>query len=109
MRLVHGYKLCENNDYIRKRNSLGIVHDYCDCDCHKPCILKLAYTSNNICILLLSTFLKYHPETEETAVGSSLARFTCESSQVLLAGGQVVYLGDLQFSPDLAIDSAQNE
>ena len=34
-----------------------------------------------------------------TAVGSSLARVTCETSQVLLAGGQVVFLGDLAFSP----------
>ena len=36
-----------------------------------------------------------------TAVGSSLARVTCETSQVLLAGGQVVFLEDLQFSPTL--------
>ena len=43
-----------------------------------------------------------------TAVGSSLAEVTCETSQVLLAGGQVVYLGDLPFSPNLTIDSAQN-
>ena len=44
-----------------------------------------------------------------TAVGSSLARATCETSQVLLAGGQVVFLGDLPFSPCLTIDMAQNE
>ena len=44
-----------------------------------------------------------------TAVGSSLARVTCEASQVLLAGGQVVFLGDLPFSTHLTIDSAQNE
>ena len=42
-------------------------------------------------------------------MGSSLARVTCGSSQVLLAGGQVVYLGDLPFLPHVAIDSAQNE
>ena len=33
----------------------------------------------------------------------------CETSQVLLAGGHVVFLGDLPFSPLLTIDSAQNE
>ena len=43
------------------------------------------------------------------AVGSSLDRVTCETSQVLLVGGQVVFLGDLPFSPHLPIDSAQNE
>ena len=31
------------------------------------------------------------------AVDSSLARVTCEASQVLLAGGQVVFLGELPF------------
>ena len=40
---------------------------------------------------------------------ASLARVTCETSHVLLAGGWVVFLGDLPFSPHLAIDSAQNE
>ena len=39
-------------------------------------------------------------------VGSSLARVTCERSQVLLAGGQVVFLGDPPFSPHLPIDAA---
>ena len=39
-----------------------------------------------------------------TAVGSSLAQVTCETSQVLLAGGQVVFLEDLPFLPHLAID-----
>ena len=35
-----------------------------------------------------------------TAVGSSPARITCETSQVLLVGGQqVFFLGDLPFSP----------
>ena len=29
--------------------------------------------------------------------------------QVLLAGGQVFFLGDFPFSPHLLIDSAQNE
>ena len=43
-----------------------------------------------------------------TAVGSRLAQVTCETSQVLLAGGQVVFLGNLPFSPLLTIDSAQN-
>ena len=38
-------------------------------------------------------------------MGSSLA----EASQVLLADGQMVFLGDLQFFPHLMIDSAQNE
>ena len=40
---------------------------------------------------------------------SSLAQVTCETSQVLLAGSQVFFLGDLTFSPHLPIDSAQNE
>ena len=44
-----------------------------------------------------------------TAVGSSLARVTCETSKVLPAGGQVVFLGDLPFSPHLTIDSAKYE
>ena len=44
-----------------------------------------------------------------TAMGLSLARVTCETSQVLLADGQVFFLGDLPFSPHLMIDSAQNE
>ena len=34
---------------------------------------------------------------------------TCETSQVLLADGQVFFLGDLPFSPYLMIDSAQDE
>ena len=38
-----------------------------------------------------------------------LALVLCETSQVLLAGGQVVFLGDLPFSAHLTIDSAQNE
>ena len=43
---------------------------------------------------------KYHlTQFLGPAVGSSLARVTCETSQVLLAGGQVVFLGDLPFSP----------
>ena len=41
-------------------------------------------------------------------VGSSLAWVTCETSQGLLAGGQVVFLGDLLFLPHLMIDLAQN-
>ena len=36
-------------------------------------------------------------------MGSSLARVTCETCQVLLI------LGDLPFSPHITIDSAQNE
>ena len=44
-----------------------------------------------------------------TAVGSGVARVTCETSQVLLAGGQPVFLGDLTFTPHLTIASAQNE
>ena len=42
-------------------------------------------------------------------MGSSLAGATCETSQVLLVGGQVVFLGDLPFLPHLAIDLALNE
>ena len=37
-------------------------------------------------------------------LGSSLARVTCQTSQVLLAGGQVFFLGELVFSPHLTID-----
>ena len=44
-----------------------------------------------------------------TAVGSSVAWVTCETSQVLLVGGQVFFLGDLPFSPHRTIDWAQNE
>ena len=72
----------------------------CDCDCHKPHILKMTYSQVIFVLFCFLPFLTYYPETEETAVGSSLAR---------VAGGQVVYLGDLPFSPHLAIDSAQNE
>ena len=43
-----------------------------------------------------------------TAVGSNLARVTCETSQILFACGQVVFLGDLPFSPYLTIDLSQN-
>ena len=32
-------------------------------------------------------------------MGWSLARVTCETSQVLLAGGQVFFLGDLPYLP----------
>ena len=38
-----------------------------------------------------------------------LLKITCETSQVLLAGSQVFFLGDLPFSPHLTIDLAQNE
>ena len=34
---------------------------------------------------------------------------TCDTSQVLLAGGQVFFLGDLLFSPHLTSHLAQNE
>ena len=44
-----------------------------------------------------------------TAVGLTLARVTCETSQVLLAGGQMVFHEDFPFSPHIAIDSAQNK
>ena len=43
------------------------------------------------------------------AVGSILARVTYETSKVLLAGGQVVFLGNLPFSRHLTIDLAQNK
>ena len=40
-------------------------------------------------------------------MGSSLARVICETSQVLLANGQVFFFGgDLSFSSRLTIDSA---
>ena len=41
-------------------------------------------------------------------MGSSLARVTCGTSQVLLVGGQVVYLGDLPFSPTLRLTRLKN-
>ena len=50
-----------------------------------------------------------HKTQKLTAVGSSLAQIICETSQVLLAGGQMVFLGDLPFLPHLTIDLAQNE
>ena len=37
-----------------------------------------------------------------------LARVTCETIQVIIAEGQVFFLGDLPFLPHLTIDSAQN-
>ena len=40
------------------------------------------------------------------AMGSSLAGATCETSQVLLAGGPVGFLGDVSISLHLANDSA---
>ena len=44
-----------------------------------------------------------------SSLGWSLAWVTCETSQVLLAGDQVVFLRDLPFSPHLGIGLAQNE
>ena len=44
-----------------------------------------------------------------TAVGSSLARITCETSQVCLQVVRWFFLGDLPFLPHITIDSAQNE
>ena len=41
--------------------------------------------------------------------GFALARVTFETSQVLLVGGQGIFLRDLPFSPHLPIDSSQNE
>ena len=40
-------------------------------------------------------------------MGSSLAPAICETSQVLLVGGQVFFLGDLPFLPHLKTDLAQ--
>ena len=40
-----------------------------------------------------------------TTVGLSPARVACETCQVLLAGGQVVFLGDLLFLPHLTISA----
>ena len=44
-----------------------------------------------------------------TTVSSSLARVIYEISQALLAGGQVVFLGDLPFSPHPSINLAQKD
>ena len=40
---------------------------------------------------------------------SSLALIACETSEALLVGGQVVFLGDLHISTRLSISLAQNE
>ena len=42
-------------------------------------------------------------------MGSSLAWVTYETSQVLHAGGLVVFLGELMFFPHPTVESAQNE
>ena len=42
-------------------------------------------------------------------MGSSLARVSCETSQILLAGDQVVVPRDFPISPHLVIDLAQNK
>ena len=54
-----------------------------------------------------SSYIKFKKQKRKlmaylTAVGSSLARVTCETSQALLANDQ-------PFSPHITIDSAQNE
>ena len=49
------------------------------------------------------------PLTAKSRVISSFGFEPSETSQVLLAGGHVVFLGDLPFSPHLVTDSAQNE
>ena len=41
--------------------------------------------------------------SHRTTVGSSLAQVTCETRQVLLAGGQMVFLGDFPFFPILRL------
>ena len=43
------------------------------------------------------------------ALVRGLARVTCETSQVLLGGGHMVFLGALTFTPHFVIDWAQNE
>ena len=62
---------------------------------------RMAPMAEWLWLLILSAHL--------TAVGLSLAGVTCETSQVLLAGGQVFFVWDLTFSHHLTIDSAQNE
>ena len=41
--------------------------------------------------------------------GLSLAVVTCETIQVLLVDGQIIFLRDLPFLPHLTIDLAQNK
>ena len=58
---------------------------------------------------ILETLRYTYLDSHFTAVGSNLARVTFETSQVLLVHGQLVFLGDLPFSPHLTTDLAQNE
>ena len=62
------------------------------------------------CIELITFLYKGGPRSRvvKAAVGSSLARVTCETRQFLLAGDQVVFLGDLPSSSHPTIGSAQN-
>ena len=62
-----------------------------------------------VCLLKYCINLFEQPKCHLTTVGLSLARVTCETSEVLLAGGQVFFLGDLPFLPHLTIYLAQNE
>ena len=67
------------------------------------------------CVSLFTNFTVYSVNIESMSsqlvnfTSIVLARVVCETSQVLLAGGQVVLLGDLPFSAHLTNDSAQNE
>ena len=62
-------------------------------------------------------FIHWRPEWSRTLIFSALNRlssYCCgfepsSTSQVLLGGGQVVFLRDLPFLPLLTIDSTQNE
>ena len=50
---------------------------------------------------LRAPFLYHYHLTAVSGVGTSPALATCETSQVLLAGSQVVFLGVLPFLPHL--------
>ena len=54
-------------------------------------------------------FWKISCQSHRWGFEPTVALVICETRQVLLAGDQVVFLGDIQFSPHLGIDSAQNE
>ena len=98
-----GHHYCQ----MRSKNIFGTKNVICQKK--KP--------KEKIAIQILQTLAVYVPVkklihsvlTTCTVVGLSLGRVTCETSQVLLADGQVVFLRDLTFSPHLTIDSAQNE
>ena len=78
-------------------------------DCEKIKISSTYYGISRACVneTILMTALQKKKKTKKKNVETPKIRD--ETSQVLLAGGQVVLLGNLPFSAHLMIDSAQNE